>query len=134
MTPWIGLDTQIDLLRQRVYDLERFGADVSAGCDIQRGDVLYRQVRVVHGPGITVHEVQLAEAEANLEHDRELLASTQSQLADAQADQARLREALRGMIAGYGHDYCTGSVALTFARDALAASDKTEETNDAHAV
>lgn len=41
----------IEVLREHVAKLNRFHDEVMAGCDIQKGDRLYRQVPVVIGPG-----------------------------------------------------------------------------------
>jgi len=43
--------------------LEGFMGDVLAGCDIQRGGRLFRQVEVVIGPGKTRDEIRVAALE-----------------------------------------------------------------------
>lgn len=45
--------------------------DVLAGCDIERGGKLYRQVEVVKGPGKTQTEIELDETKAALELRKE---------------------------------------------------------------
>jgi len=50
----------------RIYErdaLEGFMGDVLAGCDIQRGARLFRQVEVVIGPGKTRAEIRVAALE-----------------------------------------------------------------------
>lgn len=51
----------------RVRDLESFRGDVMAGCDIQRGDRLYRQVEVVIGPGQTRDRMRVVELERRMD-------------------------------------------------------------------
>lgn len=48
----------LDSMTAERDELQRFRSEVLAGCDIQRGDVLYRQLRVVIGPGLTEPEVE----------------------------------------------------------------------------
>ncbi len=44
------------------WGLQGFRDDVMAGCDIQKGDRLYRQVLVVRGPGLTQDQIDLKKA------------------------------------------------------------------------
>lgn len=53
-------DRLVKIERER-DELARYRGDVLAGCDIERGGKLYRQVEVVIGPGITVEGRQRAE-------------------------------------------------------------------------
>ena len=46
-------------LRAELSDLQTFRADVMAGCDIGKGDRLYRQVEVVIGPGLTRDQLEV---------------------------------------------------------------------------
>lgn len=58
--PEDGGEDDRDIAAER-DELEKFRGDVMAGCDIERGGKLYRQVEVVIGPGITVEGRQRAE-------------------------------------------------------------------------
>lgn len=55
----------VEALRKRVGELEVFRDEVMAGCDIQKGASLYRQVLVVIGPGKTQAELNAETAEAH---------------------------------------------------------------------
>lgn len=62
----VSLEQENSKLKMRIKDLETFKAEILAGCDIQRGSVLYRQVPVVIGPGITQAEIELKKAKKKL--------------------------------------------------------------------
>jgi hypothetical protein len=56
----------ITALKEELAEAEMKLGDYAAGCDIQRGDTLYRQVEVVIGPGKTTHELRANRAESEL--------------------------------------------------------------------
>lgn len=56
-------------------ELESFRGDVLAGCDISRGDRLYRQVEVVIGPGKTRDQLECERLRAELDDAHKQLAS-----------------------------------------------------------
>lgn len=60
---------------QHIRDLESFRGDVLAGCDISRGDRLYRQVEVVIGPGKTRDQLECERLRAELDDAHKRLAS-----------------------------------------------------------
>lgn len=67
-----GLQKTIIDLRARVYELETKLGDIVAGCDIQKDHGLFRQVRVVIGPGLTQAEIDRDAARAVLREVREV--------------------------------------------------------------
>lgn len=48
------------ILHARLAASEQRLGDILAGCDIQRGETLYRQVPVVLGPGITADQIEVS--------------------------------------------------------------------------
>jgi hypothetical protein len=50
----------------QIEEMQSFVGDVQAGCDIVRGDKLYRQVEVIKGPGLTRDQVELVFANEEL--------------------------------------------------------------------
>ena len=59
-------EAEVARLEGENYELSCKRGDVMAGCDIQRGDRLYRQVEVVIGPGKTKDQIKVEKLEAEL--------------------------------------------------------------------
>ena len=55
----------VDLKREQ-YLHNSYRMDIAAGCDISRGDKLYRQVEVVIGPGKTKDQLKVEELKQRL--------------------------------------------------------------------
>jgi hypothetical protein len=89
-------------------------ADVHAGCDIQRGDTLYRQVKVVIGPGKTQDQIEIDRL------TKEYLLRAQAMEVErdaARAECSRLQDALRGI-----HRCCSELQICHACRDAARAA------------
>ena len=71
---------------------QSFRSDVLAGCDIQRGEVLYRQVRVVLGPGLTEDQLALARLEAQRVEDGKAHRLIQAAATDLAEKLVRVRQ------------------------------------------
>jgi polyhydroxyalkanoate synthesis regulator phasin len=57
------LRAKAQALQEQLNELQQFHAEVMAGCDIQKPHGLYRQCKVVIGPGQTENEIALAAAQ-----------------------------------------------------------------------
>ena len=79
--------------RERADAAEMKLGDYAAGCDIQRGDTLYRQVEVVIGPGKTVHELKAEAAESALTAAQDAFAYEKESHELTERVFARVREA-----------------------------------------
>jgi hypothetical protein len=59
----VELRAKAQALQEQLNELQQFHAEVMAGCDIQKPHGLYRQCKVVIGPGQTENEIALAAAQ-----------------------------------------------------------------------
>jgi hypothetical protein len=78
-------------ISDKLVQLLQFYGDVMAGCDVQRGEKLYRQVEVLQGPGATVEQLacwQLAGQVDALQNERRGLRVQVTEL------RARLQDAI----------------------------------------
>jgi hypothetical protein len=60
---YVDLRAKAQALQEQLNELQQFHAEVMAGCDIQKPHGLYRQCKVVIGPGQTENEIALAAAQ-----------------------------------------------------------------------
>ncbi len=97
-------------LGARVAELEGFRGDVMAGCDIQKGKRLYRQVRVVIGPGKTQAELDIEALRERVEMWLTIAESNQDDADAAEARVAELAAALEQIIPVLDRTSITGEI------------------------